>query len=46
MNMPDKYYITTTLPYVNAAIEETPPPTITSEYCEERGAPGVTCGLR
>ncbi len=34
------------LPYVNAAIEEAPAPTITSEYCGERGAPGVTCGLR
>jgi hypothetical protein len=34
------------LPYGNAAIEEAPPRTITSEYCGERGAPGVTCGLR
>ena len=34
------------LPYVNAAIAETPPPTITSEYCGERAAPGVSCGLR
>lgn len=34
------------LPYMNASIDETPRSSVTPEYCGEREAPGVTCGLR